>query len=105
MKKRPLAYTAIFIVLGEALGLMAFWQGLFLCILFLIFFGWKEQSRFALLLLGIAFLFYIQGTNAKNSLLQGKERDGTLVILTGTVTGSFDGENPYFYLKTKDIGE
>ncbi|MBQ3515097.1 MAG: ComEC/Rec2 family competence protein [Lachnospiraceae bacterium] len=105
MKKRPLAYIAIFIVLGEALGLMAFWQGLLLCILFLMFAGWKEKSRFALFLFGIIFLFYAQGVNAKKSLLQEKERDGTLVTITGTVTESFEGENPYFYLKTEEIGD
>lgn len=103
MKKRPLAYIAIFIVLGEAFGLMALWQGLLLCILFLMFAGWKEKSRFVLFLFGIVLTFYVQGTKAQNTLLQEKERNGNFVTLTGTVTGSFEDENPYFYIKTEKI--
>ena len=47
--------------------------------------------------------FYVQGTKAQNTLLQEKERNGNFVTLTGTVTGSFEDENPYFYIKTEKI--
>ncbi len=103
MKKRPLAYTAIFLVFGEALGLMALWQGFLLCILFLVFSGWKEKSRFAVFLIGIIFCFYIQGTKAREFLVLEKDKDGELITVTGTVITSFEGENPYFYLKTKEL--
>ena len=105
MKKRPLAYTAIFLVLGEALGLMALWQGIVLCILFLIIAGWKEKSTFAIFLLGILFGFYLQGMKAKEFLVLEKEKEGTMVTVTGTVTASFEGENSYFHLKTNELGE
>lgn len=105
MKKRPLAYTAIFIVLSELFGLMELWPGILLCSLFLVLAGWKEKSLFFLFLISIVLVFYVHGTNAKSVMYQEKERENTFICATGIVTESVGGENPWFYLKTKDIGE
>lgn len=105
MKKRPLAYTAIFIVLSELFGLMELWPGILLCSLFLVLAGWKEKSLFFLFLISIVLVFYVHGTNAKSVMYQEKERENTFIYATGIVTESVGGENPWFYLKTKDIGE
>ena len=105
MRKRPLAYTAILIVLGEALGLMGIWQGMIFVTLFFILAGWKEKNKGILFFILISFVFYFQGQKAGDALLLEQERENTKVLVTGTVTKVVEGEQPYFYLKTEDLGE